>query len=235
MNIALIGYGKMGKAIEKIALDRGHTISARFDSKNPVDPSVLAQADVAIEFTRPDRVLAHIFAAIDNQVPIVVGTTGWYEHFDEVKKVVKKAKSGLFYATNFSVGVNLFFDLNKKLAKLMNPHLEYAVQIEEIHHTEKLDSPSGTAITLAEGLIDRLDDKNSWVNQETTNPDEVAIISKRVPHVPGTHSITYTSGIDQIEIKHTAFSREGFALGAVLAAEFIAKNKGIHTMKSLLN
>lgn len=234
MKIALIGYGKMGKAIEEIALQRNHEIIARFDSKNKLDETILEQADVAIEFTRPDLALDHIHACLENKVPVVVGTTGWYEDFKEVEKAAKKAKVGVFYATNFSLGVNLFFALNKKLAKLMNHHLEYAVKLEEIHHTQKLDAPSGTAITLAEQIIKKLDDKDNWVNNETQTPEELSIISKRIENVPGTHTVSYTSSVDSIEITHTAFNRKGFAEGAVLAAEFLLNKTGMVSMEDML-
>ncbi len=235
MKIALIGYGKMGRAIEEAALSRNHEIVARFDSKNKLDEELLETADVAIEFSRPELALDHIYACFENKVPVVVGTTGWYDEFEHIKKARKKTGGALFHATNFSLGVNLFFQLNRKLAKLMNNHLEYAVKIEEIHHTQKLDAPSGTAITLAEGVLDKLEDKDSWVNTETQKPDELSIISKRIENVPGTHTVSYTSVVDSIEITHTAFNRKGFAEGAVLAAEFLKGKSGIYTMKDLLD
>lgn len=234
MKIALIGYGKMGRAIEEIALDRGHEILARFDSKNPIDEKLLKKADVAIEFTKPDLALDHIHACLECKVPVVVGTTGWYEDLKEVEKAAKKSKAGVFHATNFSLGVNLFFQLNRKLAKMMNQHLEYAVKIEEIHHTQKLDAPSGTAITLAEHMMKKLDDKETWINDETQDPEKLSIISKRIENVPGTHTVSYTSAVDSIEVTHTAFNRKGFAEGAVLAAEYMAGKSGIHTMEDLL-
>ncbi len=235
MKIALIGYGKMGKAIEEAAVLRNHEIVARFDSKNKLDEELLETADVAIEFSTPDLAIDHIYACFEHNIPVVVGTTGWYDEFDAIKKACKKWKGGLFHATNFSLGVNLFFQLNKKLAKLMNNHLEYAVKIEEIHHTQKLDSPSGTGISLADQIIDKLDDKAAWINAETQNPEELSIISKRIENVPGTHTVSYTSMVDSIEITHTAFNRKGFAEGAVLAAEFMKGKTGVYTMKDLLN
>ena len=234
MKIALIGYGKMGRATEEAALSRNHEIIARFDSKNKLDEELLETADVAIEFSRPELALDHIYACFENKIPVVVGTTGWYDEFEHIKKARKKTGGALFHATNFSLGVNLFFQLNKKLAKLMNNHLEYAVKIEEIHHTQKLDAPSGTAITIAEQIIDKLDDKEAWINQETQTPEELSIISKRIENVPGTHTVSYTSVVDSIEITHTAFNRKGFAEGAVLAAEFLKGKSGIFTMKDLL-
>lgn len=234
MKIALIGYGKMGRAIEEAAMSRNHEIVARFDSKNKLDEEILETADVAIEFSRPELALDHIHACLENKVPVVVGTTGWYEDLKEVEKASKKAKTGVFHATNFSLGVNLFFQLNKKLAKMMNKHLEYAVSIEEIHHTQKLDAPSGTAITLADHIIKKLDDKTSWINNETQNPEQLSIISKRIENVPGTHTVSYTSAVDSIEVTHTAFNRKGFAEGAVLAAEYMVGKSGIHTMDDLL-
>jgi len=224
----------MGKAIEEAALNRNHEIVARFDSKNKLDEELLETADVAIEFSRPELALDHIYACFECKVPVVVGTTGWYEEFEHIKKARKKTNGSLFHATNFSLGVNLFFQLNKKLAKLMNHHLEYAVKIEEIHHTQKLDAPSGTAISLAEQIIDKLDDKEIWVNTETQHPEELSIISKRIENVPGTHTVSYTSVVDSIEITHTAFNRKGFAEGAVIAAEFLKGKTGIFTMKDLL-
>ncbi|MES2628202.1 MAG: 4-hydroxy-tetrahydrodipicolinate reductase [Bacteroidota bacterium] len=234
MKIALIGYGKMGRAIEEAAMQRNHEIIARFDSKHKLDEEILELADVAIEFSRPELALDHIHACLENKIPVVVGTTGWYEDLKEVEKASKKNKTGVFHATNFSLGVNLFFQMNRKLAKLMNKHLEYAVKIEEIHHTQKLDAPSGTAITLAEHVIKKLDDKETWVNHESQNPEELTIISKRIENVPGTHTVSYTSAVDSIEVTHTAFNRKGFAEGAVLAAEYLVGKTGIHTMDDLL-
>ncbi len=225
----------MGRAIEAAAIARNHKIVARFDSKTPIDIDTLALADVAIEFSKPDLALDHINICLENKIPVVVGTTGWYDKFKTVEKACKKNNTGVFYATNFSLGVNLFFNINKRLAKLMNHHLEYAVKIEEIHHTEKLDAPSGTAITLAEQIIKKLDDKKAWHNAETDLPHKLPILSKRIKNVPGTHTVSYTCAVDSIEIKHTAFNRDGFAQGAVIAAEFISKNTGLHTMDSLFN
>ncbi len=224
----------MGRAIEEAALLRNHEIIARFDSKNKLDENLLELADVAIEFSRPELALDHIYACLENKVPVVVGTTGWYDELKHVEKASKKAKTGVFHATNFSLGVNLYFQLNKKLAKMMNKYLEYAVKIEEIHHTQKLDAPSGTAITLAEQILKKLDDKEGWVNSESQDPEHLSIISKRIENVPGTHTVSYTSAVDSIEITHTAFNRKGFAEGAVLAAEYMVGKHGIHTMDDLL-
>lgn len=230
MKIALLGYGKMGKTIEKIATERGHEIVLKVDdSQTPYDISV---ADVAIEFSTPDSAFNNIVSCIKSQVPVIAGTTGWLKDYDKAVEICKKHQSAFLYASNFSVGVNVFFALNKKLAKLMAPLKNYEVSIEEIHHTQKLDAPSGTAITLAEGIIAN-SDKTAWkLGQAGTT--EIPIESKRIENVPGTHIITYESQVDTIEIKHTAHSREGFALGAVLAAEWILDKKGVFSMIDVL-
>lgn len=238
MNIALIGYGKMGKTIEQIAKDRGHSISFIADAEG-FNSEDLKGTDVAIEFTTPQSAVENIRNCASASVPVVVGTTGWYEHYKEVCDKVNQSNSALFTATNFSVGVNLFFELNKKLAKMMEPYSEYDVRMEEIHHTQKLDAPSGTAITLAEGLLENLGRKNKWVSlsnesDKSKDPLDLKIVSLRIDQVPGTHQITYTSEIDDIEIKHTAHNRKGFALGAVLAAEWVKEKKGIFTMSDML-
>ena len=236
MNITLIGYGKMGKAIEALLPSRNHTCVAKLNAEDLTSATSLNNGDVAIEFTQPEAAFNNIKLCLENNIPVVIGTTGWYDKFDELKKICIENNGRMFHATNFSVGVNLFFELNKKLAKLMSNQLEYAVEIEEIHHTQKLDSPSGTAITIAEGVLENVNDKKQWVNEDSANPDDLSIISVREPEVPGTHLVTYTSEIDEIEIKHTAFSRQGFALGAIIAAEFLADAKpGIYTMQDLLN
>lgn len=236
MKIALSGYGKMGQEIEKIALQRGHEIVATFN--DPDDWSgkeeLLAQADVAIEFSIPHSVVRNIFKCFDANTPVVVGTTGWSGQLKHVADVCWKNKQSLFHASNFSVGVNLFFEVNNVLAKLMNEHQEYSVSIEETHHTAKLDSPSGTAISLANSIIDNLEFKNLWVNKKATHDYELEILSYRKANVPGTHVVTYQSDIDEIEIKHTAKSRVGFAKGAVLAAEWLVNKKGVYTMADLL-
>lgn len=237
MKIAIIGYGKMGKAIERIAVERGHEIVLRVNSQNNESflNGELNHAEVAIEFTRPEFAVENIMACINNQLPVAIGTTGWYNHVQEIKNACEVNNGTLLPASNFSVGVNLFFELNQKLAKLMANQKDYKAEIEEIHHTEKLDSPSGTAITLAEGLIENHSDYSDWKNEKTDSLGELEIISLREPNVPGTHEIKYNSNIDEISIKHTAKSREGFALGAVLAAEFIYNKKGIYSMKDVLN
>jgi 4-hydroxy-tetrahydrodipicolinate reductase len=235
MNIALIGYGKMGKEIEKIAIKRKHKIVLHVEKDNAdlVTENDLKKADVAIEFTTPDTVVDNLKRCINAKLPVVVGTTGWYDYFPEVEKICLDKKSALFHATNFSVGVNLFFKVNKYLAELMNKYEEYDVSMEEIHHIHKLDKPSGTAITLANQVIDRLDRKTKWSIKEK-GPDTLFIKDIREGEVPGTHIIRYKSEVDSIEIMHEAHNRKGFALGAVLAAEFLKGKTGIYTMDDLI-
>lgn len=238
MNIALIGYGKMGKTIEQIALSRGHRISFVSD-KEGFSSEDLANSDVAIEFTIPEAAPANILKCSASGTPVVVGTTGWYDQFNSIESQIKADSSALLTATNFSIGVNLFFELNKKLAKMMNAYPGYEVSMEEIHHTQKLDAPSGTAITLAEGLLANLDRKNDWVslsadNKPSSDALALQIESKRIDEVPGTHQVTYRSEIDDIEIVHTAHNRQGFALGAVMAAEWLAYKKGVYTISDML-
>jgi 4-hydroxy-tetrahydrodipicolinate reductase len=236
LNIALIGYGKMGKAIEQIALQRGHTISLKITSENNTDLTKenLANADVAIEFTNPESAIQNLYKCFEANVPVVCGSTGWLNQLNEVEQKCKTLNGGLLYASNFSIGVNIFFELNKKLAQLMSNQPSYKVSIEEIHHTQKKDAPSGTAITLAEQIIDDLPQKNKWVNNETAIENELAIISKRIDPAPGTHRVKYSSPIDDIEIIHTAHNRQGFAMGAVLAAEFLQYKQGIFSMSDVL-
>jgi 4-hydroxy-tetrahydrodipicolinate reductase len=236
MKIALIGYGKMGKTIEAIALERGHTVDLKIDIETLTDFTTanLQQCDVVIEFTGPHSAKENILKCLDAGAPIVSGSTGWLADWPEVEKKCKEKNGSFLYASNFSVGVNIFFELNKKLAQLMKDHADYTVSMEEIHHTQKKDAPSGTAITLAEQIMDEISAKKNWVNNETTDPDALPIISKREDPAPGTHSIKYSSAIDDIEIIHTAHSRQGFALGAVLAAEYIFNKKGIFNMKDVL-
>ncbi|MCB9186121.1 MAG: 4-hydroxy-tetrahydrodipicolinate reductase [Flavobacteriales bacterium] len=236
MKIALSGYGKMGKEIEKIALERGHEIVVKFNDPNDWvgKEKELAEADVAIEFSMPHSVVSNIFKCFDANVPVVVGTTGWFGQLEHVKDVCHEHNRSILYASNFSIGVNLFFEVNKVLAKLMNDHEEYSVTVEETHHTAKLDSPSGTAIKLANDIIDNLDRKNLWVNEKTDKDYELEIVSHRVENVPGTHVVKYESDIDDIEIVHTAKSRVGFAKGAVVAAEWLTDKKGVYTMSDLL-
>lgn len=235
MNIALIGYGKMGKEIEKIAVKRGHTIVLKVDvnNKDTVTAADLKKADVAIEFTTPHTVLENIKKCFDADLPIVVGTTGWYENFDKIKDEATRGNKTFFYATNFSLGVNLFFKVNKYLAELMNKYPEYEVSMEEIHHIHKLDKPSGTAITLAEQVIDKIDRKNKWSITDKT-ADTLFIEDKREGEVPGTHIIKYQSAVDDIEIMHKAHNRQGFALGSVVAAEFLKGKKGVYTMSDVI-
>ncbi|MFI5130724.1 MAG: 4-hydroxy-tetrahydrodipicolinate reductase [Chitinophagales bacterium] len=237
MNIALIGYGKMGKAIEEIALQRNHTIVLRIDEFNVADftKENLSKADAAIEFTGPHSAYENVRKALDFQTPVVCGSTGWTERLDEMKEYCKEKNGSLIYASNFSIGVNLFFELNKKLALLMSPHTDYKVQLEETHHTQKKDAPSGTAITLAEQVMEQLTYKKKWMNSETNDTAELSIISKRIDPAAGIHSVKYSSPVDDIEIIHTAHNRTGFAKGAVLAAEFLKDKKGYFTMKDVLN
>jgi 4-hydroxy-tetrahydrodipicolinate reductase len=236
MKIALIGYGKMGHAIEEIALQRGHEIVLKIGIENIQDNTIenIKKADVAIEFTGPEIAYDNVIRCLDAGVPVVSGSTGWLQRFDEAKAHCIKKNGALLYASNFSVGVNIFFAINKKLAELMAPHKEYDVSLTEIHHTQKKDAPSGTAITLAEGILNVIDQKKKWVNEVSKNPEDLQIISERIDPAPGTHTITYTSDIDDIEIKHTAHNRKGFATGAVLAAEFLQNKKGIYSMSDVL-
>lgn len=236
MRIALIGYGKMGKTIERIAIERGHTISAIIDVHNKEDIKKLngTIADVAIEFSQPESAFLNISHCIENNLPIVSGTTGWLTKKPVLDEICRQNNGSFFYASNYSIGVNIFFHLNKILAGLMKKFPDYAIEMEEIHHTEKKDAPSGTAITLAEGLMSQNSTKTKWVNEPTENIDELEIVSKRIDNVPGTHTVFYNSPIDTIEIKHTAHSREGFAQGAVMAAEWTAQNRGVFGMNDLL-
>ncbi len=236
MKIALIGYGKMGKTIESIAIQQGHSIILKTDIDNPLQNNIdlLRKADVAIEFTSPEIAFENIKLCIENNIPTVAGSTGWLHRFNEVKDLTLKSNGTFFYASNFSIGVNIFFEINKKLAALMSNYPEYTAQIEEIHHTEKKDAPSGTAITLAEGIIDNNNSYQQWKLDHVTESIDLPIIAKRINHVPGTHAISYTSSIDTIEIKHIAHSRQGFAIGALLAATLIMDKKGILGMKDLM-
>ncbi|HRG03483.1 MAG TPA: 4-hydroxy-tetrahydrodipicolinate reductase [Paludibacteraceae bacterium] len=236
MKIALIGYGKMGKIIERIALERGHEIVSVIDIDNREDfqSEAFRSADVAIEFTTPHIALQNYDEAFRAGVAVVSGTTGWTEHLEEVKNNVEKNNHTLFWSSNFSLGVNIFITLNSYLAKMMNQFPDYNVEMTEIHHTQKLDAPSGTAITLAEGILGNLDRKMVWVKDTENNSDELAIKSIRDGEVPGIHTIRYESAVDSIEITHDAKSREGFALGAVVAAEFTKGKKGFLGMGDLL-
>ncbi len=236
MKIALIGYGKMGKEIERIAVSRGHEICLTIDIDNPQDLTTenLKKCDVAIEFTIPASAINNYNKCFDAGIPVVSGTTGWLDKKEEVYKKCADTNGTFFYGSNFSVGVNLFFELNKKLASLMALRTEYDVEMTEVHHTQKLDAPSGTAISLAEDIINELPNIKSWVNDKTPSETELNIKSERIGQVPGIHSIKYESAVDFIEITHNAKSRKGFAFGAVLAAEYCLENRGILTMKDLL-
>ncbi len=236
MKIALIGYGKMGKAIEEIALAKGHEVVLRIDMDNQQQFTAenLSKADVAIEFTGPHSAVPNLEKLFDAGIPVVCGSTGWLESWNEVKAYCESKNGAFIYASNFSIGVNLFFELNTYLAKLMSRHADYEVSMEEIHHTQKKDAPSGTAITLAEQVLQHIKSKSGWVNQETGKAEDLLILSKRIDPAPGTHSIKYHSDIDDIEIIHTAHSRKGFAGGAVAAAEFLHGKKGIYSMKDVL-
>lgn len=239
MNILLLGYGKMGKIIGEIAESRGHSIAGKINIENKSDLDLLdpSKIDVAIEFSQPEAAFENISWAINHGVPIVVGTTGWLDKKKEVEALTLEKEGSFFYASNFSVGVNIFFKVNEFLSKLMNETKGYEVSIEEIHHTAKKDAPSGTAITLAEGIIKNLSEKDSWNLAGETNSQEnsVEITSKRIDPAPGTHIIRYKSEIDDIEISHTAHSRQGFALGAVLVAEWIPSKKGVLSMDDFLS
>ncbi|MBC8753721.1 4-hydroxy-tetrahydrodipicolinate reductase [Kordia sp. YSTF-M3] len=232
MNIALLGYGRMGKEIEKVALQRGHTIVHKISSD--IASYDFTNVDVAIDFSIPSAAFQNITHCIKQQVPVISGTTGWLEKYDEVIALCEAEKGAFIYASNFSLGVNIFFEMNTYLAKMMSQLEDYNVDIEEIHHTKKLDAPSGTAITLAEDIMQHTDYTN-WKLDKTEAADEIPIVAKRIPDVPGTHEITYTSSIDTIAIKHEAHNRQGFALGAVVAAEWIQNSVGVYTMKDVLN
>ncbi len=232
MKIALLGYGKMGKVIERIALERGHEIVLKKDEFNTYDG--LSTADVAIDFSVPTAAVSNISSCFNNNVPVVSGTTGWLEHFDEMVALCNEKQGGFISSSNFSLGVNIFFELNEYLAKIMSQFDSYKVTMEEIHHTQKLDAPSGTAISLAKGVIENSNYAN-WTLEEAKNNNEIHIEAKRIGDVPGTHTVTYDSIVDSIELKHTAHNREGFALGAVIAAEWLAGKTGIYSMKDVLN
>lgn len=233
MQILLVGYGKMGKTIERIAIERGHQITGRIDVDNQQDLDN-AKADVAIEFSHPDAAFENIKKCLTKNIPVVCGTTGWLSKKAEIERLTKENKGTFFYASNYSLGVNLFFKLNEHLAKLMKTFNVYDVSMEEIHHTEKKDAPSGTAITLAEGVLKHVERKKQWVNSESKNSEDLGIKSFRIGTVPGTHTVKYTSLMDDIEIKHTAHTRESFAVGAVMVAEWIKDKKGVLNMDDFL-
>ncbi|WP_353777736.1 4-hydroxy-tetrahydrodipicolinate reductase [Winogradskyella sp. 3972H.M.0a.05] len=231
MNIALLGYGKMGQTIEQIALQRGHTITLKTTSKT--EDYSFENVDVAIDFSIPESAFKNINKSIKSGIPTISGTTGWLNKYNDIVELCKSENGAFLYASNFSLGVNLFFELNTYLSKLMKDFQQYDIALEEIHHTQKLDAPSGTAISLANDIIKETDHKNWTLN--TPKSDEIGITAKRIEDVPGTHIIEYTSEIDSIEIKHTAHNRLGFALGAVIAAEWIVDKKGVFSMKDVLN
>lgn len=235
MRIALIGYGRMGKAIEKVALERNHEIVATINAESTEnDWNSVKSADVAIEFSLPSTVVANIKKCFELNVPVVVGTTGWYNEFSTIQQECKAKNGGLFHATNFSVGVNLFFEVNKRLAQLMSSQPDYQLGIHEEHHIHKLDAPSGTAISIAEQIIDNNSNIAQWNKDQSSSKDSVGITSLREGEIPGTHVVRYENEIDFIEIKHEAKNRKGFSVGAVLAAEFMKDQHGIFTMADLL-
>jgi 4-hydroxy-tetrahydrodipicolinate reductase len=244
MKLALLGYGKMGQIIERLALERGHEVVLKIhiDNIDELTTSNLRKADVAIDFSAPSAALSNIYACFDANIPVVVGTTGWYGELQQVKNDCLDRNNTLLYGSNFSIGVNLFFHINEVMARLMNKFPDYEVQVEEIHHTEKLDAPSGTAMTIAEGIIENLDRKEEWVNEvegtpfdEVVKEDQLLITSQRIENVPGTHTVVYSSEVDEIELKHTAHSRAGFALGAVIAAEWLQHKQGFYNIADIFN
>ncbi len=239
MNIALVGYGKMGKAIESIALASGHTVTTKVNSENPIETADFQDVDVAIEFSVPHLALKHIHFFLDHDIPCVIGTTGWNKELEQVTQKAKQLNRSFLHASNFSIGVNLFFKLNEQLTALMSQHPSYHASLEEIHHIQKLDAPSGTAITLAEGIVSSNDRYTNWFcpqDQNSIKSDSSLVIEAlREPDVPGTHTIRYTSPIDTITISHEAHNRTGFATGAIVAAEWLLRKKGVFTMRDVLN
>ncbi len=237
MNIAIIGYGRMGKEIEKVLLNRGHHVSYKIDQDNfnDINKMTSKDVDIAIEFTNPDSAYKNILKCFQLNIPVISGTTGWTNQLPDIKERSFKEKKGFLYASNFSVGVNILFAVNKKLAKIMNSHPEYNISIEEVHHAKKLDSPSGTAITLAEGIIHNIGHLNTWQLTDNPKDDTLAINSIRKGKVPGIHEIKYDSSADVISLSHSAKSRAGFALGAVLAAEFMQGKRNYYEMKDVLH
>lgn len=232
MKIALLGYGKMGKTIETIAVKRGHTIVIKANADTTYD---ITQADIAIDFSLPKVAFNNISNCINNNIPVISGTTGWLDDYNKIEALCKTKKGAFIYASNFSLGVTIFFELNKTLAKMMSSLKEYNISMEEIHHTQKLDAPSGTAISLANDIIEVNDQYNTWGLDQSAVNNCLPIKAKRVENVPGTHTITYKSEVDTIDITHTAHNREGFALGAVIAAEWLLGKTGVFTMKDVLN
>lgn len=236
MKIALIGYGKMGRAIEQVALSRGHEVVLKITAGNRqlMDREHLTEADVAIEFTNPESARDNVVACLQHGLSVVSGSTGWNDELPQARQAATEAGLAFLHASNFSIGVNIFFEVNKLLASLINGHTEYMPLIEETHHTQKKDAPSGTAITLAEQILKALPGKKTWSLNFVNNTDILPIVAHRVENVPGTHLVKYSSDIDDIEIKHTAHNRDGFAIGAVLAAEFILNRTGVYTMQDVL-
>lgn len=237
MKIALIGYGKMGHMIEELAIERGHEVVLRINIDNTGDfnKENISKADVAIEFTGPDSAFENVMKCFEFGIPVVSGSTGWNKTMDEAKKTCMEKNGSFLHTSNFSIGVNIFFEVNKFLAKLMASQSAYDITMKEIHHTQKKDAPSGTAVTLAEQVLANLPGKTSWVNTKAASEDQLEIISERIDPAPGTHMVKYSSEVDDIEIIHTAHSRKGFALGAIMAAEYISDKKGIFSMKDVLN
>lgn len=236
LKITLLGYGKMGREVEKLALQRGHKIFLKIDSDDDWAnlENLFPQTDVAIEFSMPEAAVRNIARCFRHHVPVVTGTTGWYDKLDEMKELCIKNSGAMVYAPNFSIGVNIFFEVNKLLAKLMNNHTEYDVWMEEVHHIHKKDSPSGTAIMLANDIINHISRKKKWENNLGGDSGELGIKSIRLEEVPGTHTVTYESDADIIEIKHTAKNRRGLAFGAITAAEWIIGKKGAYTIKDIM-
>lgn len=232
MKIALLGYGKMGQVIERIATERGHQIVLKKSRNNSFEG--LENADVAIDFSIPEAAVGNISTCIEQGIPVISGTTGWLEYYSNIAQLCEQKNGAFIYSSNFSLGVNIFFEMNAYLAKIMSQFTQYSIAIEEIHHTQKLDAPSGTAITLADAIIHN-SEYSCWALDKAQTLDELIITAKRIPDVPGTHTVAYKSNIDTIEIKHEAHNREGFALGAVVAAEWIIGKKGIFSMKDVLN
>ena len=237
MKIALIGYGKMGKTIESLAIAKGHQIVLKIQRENSheLTRESLQQADVCIEFTSPESAFSMVSTCLEAGIPTVCGSTAWLEHLNEAQQLALKNNTAFLYASNFSLGVNLFFKINRYAAKLLGQYAQYEVSMEETHHTQKKDAPSGTAVTLAEHIIAEHPKKTSWVKEEALQPEELPIKSHRIDPAPGTHIIRWSSSIDTIELSHTAHSREGFAAGALLAAEFLAGKKGLFSMEDVLN
>ena len=231
MKIAILGYGKMGKEIERIAISRGHEIVIKSDGNDMYDISI---AHIAIDFSTPESAYNNILNCINNQIPVISGTTGWLKKYDDIVRVCEEKNGALIYASNFSLGVNIFFELNNHLAKMMNKLKDYKVSIEETHHIKKLDSPSGTSIALANGIIEN-SEFSDWELDKVTSEKNVPIFSKRISDVPGIHKVSYTSDIDKVQINHIAKNRQGFALGALIASEWLVNKKGVYTMKDVLN